>query len=344
MNPRFFSFVSTLVLLTAPVAARADGYRVVWDDFQSGFVADTPGAPWLHFSAGAFVADDGIVTTSGQGLSVVASGTNPITHAPAFTSTMGHETGWLTAFDRIKWLAIMNHTSSKGFLGFDAEPGKELACEATISGQVLGAWGHPFGVAAPFPSSDPRLGTVAMSAFDPETFVIFNFLLTNDLIYAMYERAPFLRDTQGDYAAFTYAVPVAFRCPHERHRLKIAYDKARGRVRWIVDDREVLRVSNIGARAGRAYMIIDRGGENVTVSPDQIDCGMGTFTFLDAYGPTGRALVQLDPDGGSYFDPRFGEPFQATFLDDDSLTSNRLFGQGAAMQVARYVVSSRRAP
>jgi hypothetical protein len=325
----------------AAAPAEAQGaYHLVWDDFKHGWSANTPDARWLDFTVGPFVADDGIVSTSPHGLSVVSSGLNPLTHQPAFVKTMGQDTGFLSAFDHVKWLVVMNHVSSKGFLGFDAQPGRELSCSARVSGQIFGAHAHPFGDAVEDPDADPRLGAVATSAFDPETFMIFNFLLTNHRIYAFYEHPSFARGTYGDYAAFSYAVPVAARCPQDHHDLEIAYDKARGVVRWIVDQVEVYRVEAIGARIDRDTMLLDRGGEDMIFSPDQLDCAMGTFTFLDGFGPTDRGLVQIDPDPGTYFDPRHGEPWGVTFLDPKGALSDRLFGAGAAMEVDRYAVSS----
>jgi hypothetical protein len=345
MRSLAFSVAGLLAIasVAAPAQAQSD-YRVVWDDFRDGFRINTPDARWFNFVVGSFVADDGIPTTSSQGLSVVAGGVDPLTGQPAFVKTMGQETGFLSAFDHVKWLVVMNHFSSKGFLGFDAEPGQELSCEARISGQIFGTHEHPFGPAVADPDSDPRLGAVATSAFDPETFMIFNFLVTNERIFAFYEHPSFVRDTYGDYAAFSYAVPVLARSPCDWHDLKIAYDKARGAVRWLVDDVEVYRVDAIGARIDRRYMLLDRGGDDMIFSPDQLDCAMGTFTFLDGYGPTRRGLVQIDADAGTYFDPRRGEPKKAKFIDRRSELENRLFGEGAAMQVERYVVSSEPAP
>ncbi|MFT3776178.1 MAG: hypothetical protein QM820_63350 [Minicystis sp.] len=68
---------------------------------------------------------------------------------------------------------------------------------------------------------------------------------------------------------------------------------------------------------------------------------MGTFTFLDGYGPTNRGLVQIDAENSTYFNPRQGAPASVSFIDSSSAAQSRLFGEGAAMQVRRYVVSSR---
>jgi hypothetical protein len=337
-----FSLLASLSILAAapPAAAGQGSYHVVWDDFKAGFSANAPGAKWLNFTVGPFVADDGLITTSPHGLFVESSGVNALTGAPAFVKTMGQDTGALSAFEHVKWLVIMNHVSTKGFAGFDAVPGQELTCEARISGRVYGTEHHPFGKAVVDPDADPRLGCVATSAFDPETFLIFNWLVTNEVLYAWYERPTFARGTFGDYAAFSYAVPVLPLEPFEEHDLAIAYDKAGGKVRWLVDGVELFRVDALGTRIDRRFMLLDRGGSDVIASPDQLDCAMGTFDFLDGFGPTDRGLVQVDPDPGTYFNPRLGEPFPVTFIDDESLLSHRLWGQGAAMAVRRFVISS----
>lgn len=337
-----FSLVAAAALTAAPPAPAAPppnaSYHLVWDDFHHGYHADSPDARWFTFSAGAgpsgplFRADDGHVSTGPFGLSVTA---------PSFTKTMGRDAGDLTAFDRVKWLAVTNHFSSRGVLGFDARLGHELACEARMSGQVFGVDQHPFGDAVWDPDTDPRLGAVALSAFDPETYLIFNFLLTNEVIYAFYEHPPFVRDVYGPYAVFAFAVPVQARQPYEWHDLAIAYDRARGRVRWLVNGQEVFHVDTLGARIDRSYLLIDRGGDDMPFAPAQLDCAMGTFTFLDGYGPTDRGLVRLDAPGKAYFDPLVGAPAELGFVDEDSDPGSRLFGQGAAMQVRHYVVSSR---
>ncbi len=101
-------------------------------------------------------------------------------------------------------------------------------------------------------------------------------------------------------------------------------------------------VDRIGHLIDRRYLTIDHGGVAQTVSPNQLACGMGMFTLLDAEQPSGTALVRLSSVPGFYFDPEVGEPAPQTFLDDESLAGNRLFGQGAEIRVKKYVVSSKR--
>jgi len=100
--------------------------KIKWDDFSQGFTEEK----WFYFNAGSYLGDDGIITTSNKGLEVVSSGLNPITGEPAFTNTLAQEhlNGGLSGgIDHVKWLAYMNHTSSKGYPGFDAVSNKELS-------------------------------------------------------------------------------------------------------------------------------------------------------------------------------------------------------------------------
>jgi len=335
-------------------------YRTVWDDFRSGFSATiTPGAAgvrWFYFSAGPFVGDDGLTTTSNGGLRVVPKGINPTTHQPAFTRTLGQEPengGLPGGLDHVKWLVYANNIASSGFPGFDAVPGQELACETRLSGRTFGTAGHPFGARVQDPNDDLRLSGVAFNAIDFETFLVADFFVTNERIYALYERLPFGRPSSGgtlnEYAAFTFTVPVATRSADDQHHLKIAYDRDRGMVRWLVDGNEVMRVNRLGYRIDRRHMVLDHGGTETLVQPRQLACGMGMFTLLDASRPGQRAsnplsdgLVRLSAATNFYFNTGLGQPTPQTFADPDSLASSRLFGQGAELKVRSLVVASYR--
>jgi len=148
-----------------------------------------------------------------------------------------------------------------------------------------------------------------------------------------------MRDTLGNYAAFTCIIPVAERAPDAVHHLKVAYDKAAGTVRWYVDEVEVYRVDKLGCLVERQYLTLDHGGEEVEVAPAQLAAGMGMFTLLDGCRAN-RGLVRLSRSL-EYWSPESGAPTGVTFLDDDSRQANRLFGQGAQLEVHRYVVSRR---
>jgi hypothetical protein len=343
----------------AASAQAAPPYRTVWDDFQSGFSATvtpgTSGARWFYFSAGPYVGDDGVTTTSDRGLRVVPKGTNPATGRPAFTRTLGQEPtngGLPGGLDHVKWLVYANAIGSAGFPGFDAVPGQDLACETSLSGRTFGTAEHPFGARVRNPNDDLRLSGVAFNAIDFETFLVADFFVTNEQIYALYERLPFGRPSSGgtlnEYASFTFAVPVAARSAGDRHHLKIAYDRSRGIVRWLVSGREVMRVDRLGYRIDRRHMVLDHGGTETRVQPRQLACGMGMFTLLDASRPgqrgldgTADGLVRLSTAPNFYFNTGLGQPTPQTFADPDSRSTSRLFGQGAELNARRLVVSSR---
>jgi hypothetical protein len=349
----FLVVVALVATVTSPgvpevgAAPRPTGDRIrLWDDdFRHGFDTEGPDARWNYIAAGPYVADDGIVHTSRRGLDVVSSGTNPTTGEPAFVRTLAQEddngSGLPGVLDHIKWFAIPNHTASTGFPGFDAEPGRVVSCETWMSARTYGTDDHPFGSAVADPDSDLRLASAIVNAGDPETSIIFDFFVTNEQIYAFYERLPDQRAQLGNYAAFSYAIPVVERTPGERNHLTISYDRSAGVVRWLVDGEEVFRVDQLGYRLdSREHLVIDHGGTEQPVEPRQLRCGMGLLSLLDGELPGQSALVRLSSAPSFYFDPTVGEPEPQTFLDEESLDSNRLFGQGAGLSMSRYVVTS----
>jgi hypothetical protein len=312
-----------------------------WDEFDGPFSVGTPTSKWTYGLNGPVFSDDGITRIPSSGtLRIISKGINPSTGKPAFTRTVAQEgSGVDGAFDHAKWLVFMNHTASSGYQGFDARPGYDLTCDVEISGQVHGTEFHPFGGAAT--SNDPRLAAFGMNTLDFETGMVFDFFFTNDRVYAVYERLPFLRTSTNRYAAFTYLIPVATRTPSSWHRARIQYDRASGTVRWKLNGVVVFEVSQIGRRIGRQHLVLDHGGVEQLVAPRQLACGMGTFTLLDAYSPaSGAGLVRNSSALNHYFLPSLGEPHPLSFFDESSQASSRLFGQGVDFQVSKYTYSN----
>ncbi|WP_099364288.1 DUF6081 family protein [Fredinandcohnia onubensis] len=331
-----FSAVSVVSASSSTVEPLAPGTTMIkWDDFSKGFAPEN----WFYFSAGDYVGNDGIVTTSNKGLKVVSSGINPTSGEPAFTNTLAqeHKNGGLPgAIDHVKWLAYMNHTSSTGFPGFDAISGKVLSFETWISGRTFGTQYQPFGDAIEAPN-DIRLASFAFNTMDMESFMVFDFFITNNQIYAFYERLPLGRGTLGNYAAFSYKIPVMKRNPEDVHRLRISYDKDKGTISWYVDNSKVFQVDKIGHHIDRKYMILDHGGKEELVKPNQLVAGLGLFTLMDAF-ENGKGLVKLSTEEDFYFDPIQGEPVPLEFVDSKSRESSRIFGQGAKLEVKQVNV------
>ncbi|MBV2155133.1 DUF6081 family protein [Kitasatospora sp. SUK 42] len=324
-------------------AAVEGGGRVVWDDFRDGFDHGGEGSRWTLTPGGDTLPDgDGIVTTSEAGLRVVPTGVNLRTGEPAFAATTGRESeGGGGAADHLKFFALARHTSKAGILGFDAEPGRVLTIDVTMSVRTFGVERHPFGAAVADPRGDLRLAAGTMNTVDPETLMVFDFFVTDDRVYAFYERLP---RPGADYAAFSYALPVARRSTVDQvHNLAVGYDRSAGTVEWQVDGRTVLTVDRIGLRpADRKHLILDLGGREELVEPRQLAGGFGTFTLLDAGMPgTGGGLVQVSDDL-RYYDPAQGEPVPQRFADPASLPRHRLWGQGAQLDVRELGVTSAR--
>lgn len=319
---------------------KATETRILWDDFSDVFNVEFSNGKWFYFKSGTFVANDGIVSKTESGIRVVPREKNPKTGEPAFSSSLAQNKdngGIAGALDHIKWLTYMNHISFSGHPGFDVIPSKTLTFETVMGGSSFGIQNHPFGKAVQDAESDLRLGSSTMVCTDFETMMVFDMFVTSNTIYAFYERLPFARGTLGNYAAFSYQIPVAKRKSQDIHRLGISYNKESNTVRWFVAGQEVFKVENVGMRIDRKYMTLDLGGEEQIVSLNQIDAGLGLFTLLDGTQPTGTALVKLT-DLPENFDPAKGEPEEPAFIDSESKETSRLFGQGAELICKEYSV------
>ncbi|CAM5538677.1 DUF6081 family protein [Streptomyces abikoensis] len=312
-----------------------------YDDFRYGFAASGTGARWETQPTGGLANGDGITSTgSGGGLKVVPTGTDPVTGKPAFVSTSAPQSqGGNGTWDHVKWGARPKNTSAAGYPGFDTPKTGFLNCNTDMSATTTGTERHPFGTAVADPQSDPRLAAGAMVVSDAQSAVIFDFFVTNKKVYAIYER---LRMPGTTYAAYSYAVPVADRASStQKDSLLISVDSANSAVTWTVNGKSVLNVKGIGTRAlDRKYMTLDHGGTEEVVHPRQLNCGVSTFTLLDgAVGSESRGLVHLD-SVVDYFDPRKGAPTRQTFLDETSQAGNRLWGQGATLDVSKIEISA----
>jgi len=263
-----------------------------------------------------FSADDGIVSTSDRGLYAKAAGTNSQTGEPAFSETATGED------DHVKWMVDTRHRSSNSIPGFDAVPGHELQIGMWVRGRTFGTAAHPFGSAVTDPDADLRLASFAMNTIDFETGMVFDVWMTNNAIYPYYERLN-LTGT-ATYAVFSSVFPPVSRTPDEQAKVAVAYNRAAGTARWLINGTEVARVSKIGLPAPDATTIIDHGGTPEVVSPRQLNGGMAMFTLLDGgLAPSGIGLVSLAPPY------RFPTGFAA---------GPKLFGQGAELCVERFKV------
>ncbi|MFE6872371.1 DUF6081 family protein [Kitasatospora sp. NPDC057692] len=317
------------------------------DDFRAGF--DTA-ARW---QAGG----DGIAAASADGLAVRSTGTDPATGEPVFTATRAPDAPGGGRGDHLKWTALVRHTARSGLPGFDLPPGGALTVDAVLAARFPGTGRHPFGAAVADPAGDPRLAAAGLVVLDPVSRTVFDFLLTDTRVYALYEclpppgtdpaapTAPTAATAPAApaaprRAAFSHAVPVAARTPGAWHRCAVRVDRSGTRVTWLLDGAEVLAVDRIGHRLpGRRHLLLDHGGEPGEPSRlGQLTAGLAVLTLLDGAGPDGRALVRLDAEPGFYADVRAGAPVPQAFVDEHSRPESRLFGAGAELRVRELTV------
>ncbi|GMK56420.1 hypothetical protein CspeluHIS016_0302600 [Cutaneotrichosporon spelunceum] len=312
-------------------------YSTVIDDFKRGFSASGADAKWSHFAFGPYIGDNGIANITrrkGGSLVVNAPGTGRA-GTPAFTLTAPPNGSVPGDIDHVKWLVFANATSSAGYPGYDTAAGYVTSCEAEVGATVFGTETEKFGMSA----TDPALSWAGGVNGDFETFMIFDFALTNDAIYAFYERLPFGRSETHNYASFSALTPVASRSPGDMHALKVSYDRSAKTVSWFIGGREVYNINRIGHYpTDRTSVLVDRGGVEEEVGEmRQLVCGVGTFTLMDRFVPSlGKGLVRLNPQEGYYIHPITGAPLD--FVDDASAESSRLFGQGAELVVDSVTV------
>ncbi|RSH80163.1 hypothetical protein EHS25_007268 [Saitozyma podzolica] len=184
-------------------------YRNLYDDFRGAFSVNTTSAKW---TTSLMVASDGHVSTGDQGLEVIAPGRNTAAGSHAFTLTTGpYDPNIPGDVDHPKWLAFRTHASTAEYPGYDTAPGHVTSCEAQLGGMIHGTSAHPFGPM--ISATDPALAFTALVTADFETPMIFDFVLTNDAIYALYKRLPYGRTTDNDYASFTHLIVKELRRP-----------------------------------------------------------------------------------------------------------------------------------
>src|ERR1700733_9301153 len=152
---------------------------------------------------------------------------------------------------------------------FEVAPGSSFGARCNLAVEIFGTERNPFGVEA----GDPRLACGGMVTIDVGTGVVFDFLVTNDHIFAVYERLPYAQRTMGSYPAFTHLIPAHI--PTYRgqpHLFEIRYNALLDLAEWIVDGRQVAHHAPIGAPWRQSHPI---------VKLSVLRIGGSLFTFMD---------------------------------------------------------------
>ena len=246
--------------------------------------------------------------------------------------------------DHVKFLLLTNEQ-------FAVPEDGSLIVEATIAGTNFGVDNNPFGEQVLHAQSDIRLAAAAMVVTELTTGLVFDFFITNEIIYILAERLSSAQATLGDYASYTQSVAVARTTPGATHKYAIIFDGKLKNVRWLVDGEVVYTLDNVGQLISREFMLIDRAGQPEFTYPKNITAAFGTFTVLDAYSPCNvlaptidgqkcvfpiheKGLVKLQDgelNARNGFTP-------AQFVNNGTDPAFRLFGQGTVMSIKDLTV------
>jgi hypothetical protein len=185
-----------------------------------------------------------VITTSAEGLVVEPGGRNESTGAPAFAQPRG--TDGKPEF--LRWAALLNRTTPGGVNGIEMAPGHVMTGTTEFAVRT-------FGIPA---DADFRAGAASVMAIDRETGMVFDFVLTDTRVYALYER---LAGPGRKHITFSYGVPVGTREPGRFHSCSVALDTAAGVARWLL----AAALEEFAARGyagARVQDIADRAGVN----------------------------------------------------------------------------------
>lgn len=148
---------------------------------------------------------------------------------------------------------------------------------------------------------DIRLCSAGLNVIDQQTWVVADFFISDQALYAFYERLPLGRSAQTNYAAYSNCIRVASRTAdpdNDFQRLAIGINKSEDYIKWYIGGKEVLRIDNIGCRLSDQYRMLDHGGpaQRVASQMQSINVGFGTFSLMDMALPNnyGRDYVQGD--------------------------------------------------
>ena len=304
------------------------------DDFSQGFLeGKKTGSMWKVFKMGPVKADDGIVTVKDNVLHVVPKGVNHETGLPAFSGTASK--GMMGKNDHMKWNCNAQYKSGRKS-GVELVSGKTLVVEAVIGVNSFGMENHPFGSLVEDPKGDPRLGAGVLVTQDLPTMTIFDFFVTENQIFAVYERAELLRLFKGRYASFSFAVPIASHKKGDFNTLSLKFNKEKNTVQWYVDGEMKYELLKPGCIIDRQYMLIDNGGKDTIINLTRINAALGMFSLMDG-ARKGTGLVNLSGSKG-FFNPQVGEPQPPVFFDEESKKESRLFGQGVELMCKDFSI------
>lgn len=238
-----------------------------------------------------YIADDGTPTqTPEEGLT--------ITSVPFTKRALG-------ILDHPKYLVLNNARYPIPKYGVEIQFQARMTYQATglieetPDGPVLASGIRKYSDGIQNVQDEPRLSAGALNVIDLVTGMVFDFILSNSTVYALYEHLPVTDDT----AVFTYAIPIySFSKAGERVNLKLGFSKQGENtlVRYYVNDVLRYTVSDIGLPlVDQTAIVLSGGGDFKKVELQGLQFGFGTFTLLD-FLPFDKSYEQI---GQSYTVP-----------------------------------------
>lgn len=320
-----------------------------YDDFRSGTPLNDPNSKYAPFQSGGTTYDDA------AGGTTVQKGLLQIRSTP-FTLTDP------SGLDHIKCLYYAKtpfQIPKYGKLVCQTEMALEQSYPNPVPGGLAAAAGTINGVTNQY--QDIRLCAGAFNTADFATMMVYDFILSNGVVYVFYERLPFLRTEWGgpgpNYTAFSHAIPVFQRNAsdpgNDYVKLAIVFDAQSNKVTWRVNGKDVYSITNPGHPIDQKYRVLEHNviGSQPDPSPtlalNTISVGFGTFSLMDMTNPhnpgslqnpglldltLAGALPAVDPvvtqqPGGTCLAPTFLSPYNAALA---------LFGQGATLSL-KYI-------
>lgn len=337
---KFLLFLVTFAIALADIAEQDGCGRCQLTSRQSiplAAVDPTKDQVMSYFAFGDFTADDGTVTYSKKGLKLNA---NPF--------TMWRGPGAAAELDHPKLVILSNQA-------YPVPQSGKLVVSGKINVKVF----NNKVCQSPYPNcvaqeEDLRFGAAGFTAIDLANSINFGYLVTNDRIFAFYERLPFSRPFLGNYAAFIYVVPVAHRKKEDFNEVAVIFDSVEKTVSFKVEDCLKLTIGNIGARPeNRDLLLADLGGDDVSLFPGSIQVLLGTFTTLDFYPackdldncqyPCARMALTTSANEEAYprYNPLLGAPYACQYFDQEGTTElAHIWGQGVTETIEWIKIKS----
>ena len=151
---------------------------------------------------------------------------------------------------------------------FELGPDSTFTVKVAMRVQTHATERNPFGL----PPGDVRLASGAVVVIDPDTGMVFDFLVSSDTIRPLYERLPVARQQLGDYPAYSKLGAALPTQPGRWHTYEIRYSAALNVVQWWVDGTRLAEQENVGAAPGEGAPVVKLRRPRI---------GAGMFTLLD---------------------------------------------------------------